>query len=139
DLDAELLVDGRPVARLRPGRPAELAALAGLEGLFELEAGGLRRPLLLVARGLREGHGAIGWRLDGPAHAAAGPTCSRPQRAGAVTGAVLEGVPAPPRPDAGPWCRMRGTVRVLCADGTCRVVRAPACERWERALGYLPG
>ena len=45
----------------------------------------------------------------------------------------------PDRASDGPWCRLRGNVVALDAEGRRHLVRAPVEAKWERALGYSAG
>ncbi len=140
-LACELAADGAVVGRLRDGRPTRLDALTDREGTIRVEAGGLRRDVMLASRGTRQGHGGLRWRLDGPARAAGGPLADLPDEAlPTIAGALIAGDGPRPLPlPSGPWCRLQGTVWALLVDGTYELVRSPDCEQWLRSVGYAPG
>jgi hypothetical protein len=139
-LACELIADGSAVGRLRDGRPTRLDALAGREGTIALEAGGLRRDVLMASRGTRQGHGGLRWRLDDPSRAAGGPLARVPEALLTIAGALIAGdAGRPPTLPSGPWCRLQGTVWALLADGTRELVRSPDCEQWQRSVGCAPG
>jgi len=137
----DLLLEGRPVGRLDHLTSTVRVDLSGHEGMVAFEAAGLRLDVVVARRGTREGHGGLRWRLDDPVHAAVGPSGEHGDDvAPTLAGALLAGdAAADAEPARGPWCRLRGTVWALHADGTHQVVRSPAPEPWQLALGYGPG
>lgn len=138
DLDAPLLLNGRPFDHLQSGRTLRLRALDGQPGVFQLRADGERLDLHLVDAGPRVGHGALGWRLDDPSRSAQGPG-EVTSRVGTLRGAVIDDGENPGPPAFGPWTRATGAIWALRSDGAMQVVAAPNADGWLRHVGWQPG